>query len=54
MLVGEVRCATAAAGCSCTLSGGSQCRRGPTKVSKYAQVRRASLRRNSRLLGRQL
>ena len=30
MLVGEVRCATVTAGCSCTLSGGSQWSSGPT------------------------
>ena len=34
MLVGDVRCATADTGCSCTLSGGSQWSSGPTKVSK--------------------
>ena len=44
MLVGEVRCATFT-GCSCTLSGGSQWSSGPTYVSKYAHVFRASLRR---------
>ena len=45
MLVGEVRCATLTTGCSCTLSGGSQWSSGPTYVSKYAHVLRASLRR---------
>ncbi|MEA3220197.1 MAG: hypothetical protein OZX49_01298 [Immundisolibacter sp.] len=45
MLVGEVRCATGSARLSCTLSGGSQWSSGPTKVSKKAQVRRASARR---------
>src|SRR5207249_10846064 len=45
ILVGEVRCATFTVGCSCTLSGGSQWSSGPTYVSKYAHVFRASLRR---------
>jgi hypothetical protein len=30
ILVGEVRCATTLAGCSCMLSGGSQLSSGPT------------------------
>ena len=41
MFVGDVRWATAATGCSCTLSGGSQWSSGPTWVSKNSQVRRA-------------
>src|SRR4026209_1961549 len=45
MLVGEVRCATTAAGCSWKLSGGSQWSSGPTKVSKNAQVLREITRR---------
>src|SRR6266542_3443032 len=45
MLVGDVRRAIVTVGCSCTLSGGSQWSSGPTYVSKYAHVRRASLRR---------
>ena len=46
MLVGEVRRAIVTVVCSCTLSGGSQWSSGPTYISKYAHVRRASLRRN--------
>src|SRR5678815_1771838 len=45
MLVGEVRCATTAAGCSWKLSGGSQWSSAPTKVSKNAQVLREMARR---------
>ena len=45
MLVGDVRRAIVTVGCSCTLSGGSQWSPGPTYISKYAHVRRASLRR---------
>src|SRR4029077_3053538 len=45
MLVGDVRCAIVTVVCSCTLSGGSQWSSGPTYISKYAHVRRASLRR---------
>jgi len=48
MLVGEVRCATRATGCSCTLSGGRWLSSAPTKVSKNAQVRRATRRRKRR------
>src|SRR5438552_16752942 len=47
MLVGDVRCATLATGWSWQLSGGSHWSSGPTKVSKNAHVRRASLRRKS-------
>ena len=54
MFVGDVRCATLATGCSWQLSGGSQWSSGPTKVSKNAQVLRASLRRKMRLLRRQV
>src|SRR6266545_367764 len=45
MLVGEVRCATTATGCSWKLSGGSQLSSGPTYSSKNAQVFRDTLRR---------
>jgi hypothetical protein len=48
MLVGEVRWATRATGCSCTLSGGRWLSSAPTWVSKKAQVRRATPRRNWR------
>ncbi len=48
MLVGEVRWAMRATGCSCTLSGGRWLSSGPTKASKKAQVRRATRRRNLR------
>ena len=46
MLVGEVRRATISAGCSCTLSGGSQWSAAVTWVSKNPHVRRDSLPRN--------
>ncbi len=45
MLVGEVRCATTATGCSWKLSGGSQLSSGPTYSSKKPQVFRDTLRR---------
>ena len=54
MLVGEVRCATRATGCSCTLSGGRWLSSAPTKVSKNAQVRRATRRRKRRCVGAEL
>ena len=44
MLVGDVRCATAGAGSSWKLSGGSQWSSGPTNVSKNRHVRRAMRR----------
>src|SRR5688572_32270495 len=51
MLVGDVRCATLGTGSAWKLSGGSQLSSGPTKVSKYAHVRRASPRRKTSWLG---
>ncbi|MCY1353233.1 hypothetical protein D9M69_395680 [compost metagenome] len=45
MLVGEVRWAMTAVGCSCRLSGGSQLSAGPTCWSKNAQVLRANPRK---------
>src|SRR5688572_1783078 len=51
MLVGDVRCATLGTGSSWKLSGGSQLSSGPTKVSKYAHVRRARPRRKTSWLG---
>ncbi|MCY1280467.1 hypothetical protein D9M70_292530 [compost metagenome] len=51
ILVGEVRWARVAVGCSCRLSGGSQLSSGPTCWSKNAQVCRARLCRNRRSPG---
>src|SRR5947207_13694445 len=48
MFVGEVRRKISRLGVSWTLSGGSQKVCGPTKSSKYLQVRRAAVRRNRR------
>src|SRR4029453_14016184 len=48
MLVGEVRMKICWVGVSWTLSGGNQEVCGPTKSSKYLQVRRAATRRNWR------
>src|SRR5438094_7205996 len=48
MLVGEVRMKICRVGVSWTLSGGNQEVCGPTKSSKYLQVRRAAMRRNRR------
>src|SRR5438045_9477152 len=48
MFVGEVRRKISRFGVSWTLSGGSQEVCGPTKSSKYLQVRRAAARRNRR------
>src|SRR6516225_7280812 len=48
MFVGEVRRKISRVGVSWTLSGGSQEVCGPTKSSKYLQVRRAVARRNRR------
>src|SRR4029453_10926360 len=48
MFVGEVRRKISRVGVSWTLSGGSQEVCGPTKSSKYLQVRRAPVRRNRR------
>src|SRR5438045_9749161 len=48
MFVGEVRRKISRLGVSWTLSGGSQEVCGPTKSSKYLQVRRAAMRRNRR------
>src|SRR5437867_2876744 len=48
MLVGEVRVKISRIGVSWTLSGGNQAVCGPTKSSKYLQVRRAAARRNRR------
>src|SRR6266496_4516101 len=48
MFVGEVRRKICRLGVSWTLSGGSQEVCGPTKSSKYLQVRRAAVRRNRR------
>src|SRR5438046_9673339 len=48
MFVGEVRRKISRLGVSWTLSGGSQEVCGPTKSSKYLQVRRAAVRRNRR------
>src|SRR6267143_4688551 len=48
MLVGEVRMKICRVGVSWTLSGGNQEVCGPTKSSKYLQVRRAAARRNLR------
>src|SRR4029434_10898291 len=48
MLVGEVRMKICSVGVSWTLSGGNQEVCGPTKSSKYLQVRRAATRRNRR------
>src|SRR5689334_18899746 len=48
MLVGEVRMKISRVGVSWTLSGGNQEVCGPTKSSKYLQVRRATARRNRR------
>src|SRR4029453_18839735 len=46
MLVGEVRMKICRVGVSWTLSGGNPEVFGPTKSSKYLQVRRAATRRN--------
>src|SRR3972149_5147535 len=54
MLLGEVRRASAAAGLSWKLSGGSQWSSGPTKVSKKAQVLRETRRRNAVCSGESL
>src|SRR6266436_8292949 len=48
MFVGEVRRKISRLGVSWTLSGGSQEVCGPTKSSKYLQVRLAAMRRNRR------
>src|SRR4029450_5235455 len=48
MFVGEVRRKISRVGVSWTLSGASQEVCGPTKSSKYLQVRRAAVRRNRR------
>src|SRR6266550_2251697 len=48
MFVGEVRMKISRVGVSWTLSGGNQEVWGPTKSSKYLQVRRATARRNRR------
>src|SRR5881392_1119228 len=48
MFVGEVRRKISRFGVSWTLSGGSHEVWGPTKSSKYLQVRRAAVRRNRR------
>src|SRR5437899_3882768 len=48
MFVGEVRMKISRLGVSWTLSGGNQDVCGPTKSSKYLQVRRAAARRNRR------
>src|ERR1051326_3140275 len=48
MFVGEVRVKICRVGVSWTLSGGNQELCGPTKSSKYLQVRRAAMRRNLR------
>src|SRR5207253_10075689 len=48
MFVGEVRMKISRLGISWTLSGGNQEVCGPTKSSKYLQVRRAAARRNRR------
>ncbi len=48
MFVGEVRMKISRVGVSWTLSGGNQEVCGPTKSSKYLQVRRATVRRNRR------
>src|SRR5204862_1478077 len=48
MFVGEVRIKISRVGVSWTLSGGNQEVCGPTKSSKYLQVRRATARRNRR------
>src|SRR6266403_1579819 len=48
MFVGEVRRKISRLGVSWTLSGGSQEVCGPTKSSKYLQVRRAAVRKNRR------
>src|SRR5437773_344051 len=48
MFVGEVRRKISRFGVSWTLSGGNQEVCGPTKSSKYLQVRRAAVRRNRR------
>src|SRR6059058_2547036 len=48
MFVGEVRIKISRVGISWTLSGGNQEVCGPTKSSKYLQVRRATARRNRR------
>src|SRR5947207_11359876 len=48
MFVGEVRRKISRFGVSLTLSGGNQEVCGPTKSSKYLQVRRAAIRRNRR------
>src|SRR4030095_14849363 len=48
MFVGEVRRKVSRIGVSWTLSGGSQEVCGPTKSSKYLQVRRAAVRRKRR------
>src|SRR5215470_20069262 len=48
MFVGEVRLKISRIGVSWTLSGGNQEVCGPTKSSKYLQVRRAAARRNRR------
>ena len=47
MLVGDVRWARRCTGCSCRLSGGRKLSSAVTKVSKKAQVRRASARRSA-------
>src|SRR5438094_9715777 len=48
MFVGEVRRKISRFGVSWTLSGGNQEVCGPTKSSKYLQVRRAAVRKNRR------
>src|SRR5438094_8467825 len=48
MFVGEVRRKISRFGVSWILSGGNQEVCGPTKSSKYLQVRRAAVRRNRR------
>src|SRR5881227_2307497 len=48
MFVGEVRMKISRVGVSWILSGGNQEVCGPTKSSKYLQVRRAAVRRNRR------
>src|SRR5687768_5172064 len=47
MLVGEVRCARPLGGSSWKLSGGRWLSAGPTNVSKYRHVRRATTRRKA-------
>src|SRR6058998_3215522 len=48
MFVGEVREAITGVGYSWKLSGGSQLSSGATNSAKYLQLRRASVRRNTR------